>query len=149
MELKATDLRIGNWVVLVKENIYENKDYQLDAYDIYKASEFDDITECLLPIPLTEEWLIKFGFEKINERTFRIIDKSKDEKLGYKDERNWKELDIIYWEYIAMGSYAKGYKFKWNDEKYVNYQKEKTIDYVHQLQNLYFALTGEELTIKE
>jgi hypothetical protein len=48
-----------------------------------------------------------------------------------------------------MGSYAKGYKFKWNDEKYVNYQKEKTIDYVHKLQNIYFALTGEELTIKE
>jgi hypothetical protein len=63
MELKVKDLRIGNWVTLIKQNIYENKDYQLDDYDIFKASEFDDITECLLPIPLTEEWLIKFGLK--------------------------------------------------------------------------------------
>ena len=62
--MKANELRIGNWIVLVKEDIKQTRDYQLDAYDIYKASEFGDITECLLPIPLTEEWLIKFGFEK-------------------------------------------------------------------------------------
>jgi len=146
MELKASDLRIGNWID-TEDGITQATSIDCDIIWTNKGVSYHP--KDIKGIPLTEEWLINFGFEKINERTFRIIDKSKDEKLGYKDERNWKELDIIYWEYIAMGSYAKGYKFKWNDEKYVNYQKEKTIDYVHKLQNIYFALTGEELTIKE
>lgn len=32
--------------------------------------------------------------------------------------------------------------------KHLGLKKTKSIKYIHQLQNLYFALTGEELTIK-
>ncbi len=119
MELKANELRIGNWVTLIKENIYENKDYQLDAYDIYKASEFDDITECLLPIPLTEEWLIKFGVY--------------DKKLCIDNGAFlWIDDDFTF----AVG---EPYEAGGNDKK---------IKYVHQLQNLYHSLTvGLELQI--
>lgn len=69
------------------------------------------------PIPLTEEWLLKFGFEY--------------KSYGY-GEKEWKQ-----WNY-------KG--FNLNGFEYSSYLK---IDYLHQLQNLYFALTNEELTIKE
>jgi len=36
-----------------------------------------------------------------------------------------------------------GHNFKWND-----FCLSTNIKYVHELQNLYFALTGERLTIK-
>lgn len=74
------------------------------------------------PIPLTDEWLLKFGFEKI--------------------ENNWKVLDYVCfklsWERLA------GLVLVFDNESIFLPQ----IKYVHQLQNLYFALTGEELTLK-
>lgn len=115
--MKANELRIGNWITLVKDDIYENKDYQLEAYDIYKASEFDDITQCLLPIPITEEWLLKFGY------TFK--------SYGYGDGE-WKQWSFNGYSLNSFTCNKTGVDLK----------------YVHQLQNLYFALTGEELKIK-
>jgi len=114
MDLEAKDLRIGNWVTLVKQNIYENKDYKLNAYDIYKASEFDNITECLLPIPLTEEWFFDFGFE-IEEDYFVYV-------LGY----DFGEIKI----------YRQGGYF------FIEDVIKQEVKHVHQLQNLYHSLTG-------
>lgn len=76
------------------------------------------------PIPLTEEWLSKFGFEK-----------SEKDKEGYQiwifngDECIFRIKHIIYF-YLC-------------DTNYFGTE----IRYVHELQNLYFALTGQELTI--
>jgi predicted RNA-binding Zn-ribbon protein involved in translation (DUF1610 family) len=78
------------------------------------------------PIPLTEEWLLKFGFE-INRQT-------KEENNIWK--RNWEE-GCFEVEQIGTGFYL------WD-----NYCYGTKIKYVHQIQNLYFALTGEELTSK-
>lgn len=78
------------------------------------------------PIPITTEWLEnKFGFQ------------------------------------YQCGSWEKGFRLDevWNDfkskteyridiEGYPTWQPIE-ISYIHQLQNLYFFLTGEELTIKE
>ena len=98
------------------------------------------------PIPLTAEWLIKLGF---NEQggDYIVLDKSSDERLGYVDERSWTSVKIKYWEFIATGDNHKGYLFQWHESEFHNYQKERVIRYVHELQNLYFALTGNELTI--
>lgn len=80
--------------------------------------------DCLRPIPLTEEWLLKFGFEK--------------------QENNWKRLCIcndwtyIYWERLV------GIELSVNKHSVM----QPHIKSVHQLQNLYFALTQEELTLK-
>jgi hypothetical protein len=79
----------------------------------------------LEPIPLTEEWLRKFGFKNhiINEHTIY--------------QNQWKKRFLtILWQKCG---------------NYYNYSTGKfiigSISFVHQLQNLYFALTGEELTI--
>lgn len=71
------------------------------------------------PIPLTEEWLLRFGFEK--------------DRSGYR-------LDDI-----NSLSFSENYIVCWHDKVL----GIKQIEYVHQLQNLYFTLTGEELTIKD
>jgi len=81
---------------------------------------FFELPEKYKPIPLNEEWLVKFGFEK--DKSAFIY--------GYYALYN----NEIYWSggvYSACDSIS-------NIE----------IKYVHQLQNLIFALTGEELTLK-
>jgi hypothetical protein len=69
------------------------------------------------PIPLTEEWLLRFGFEK----------KYKNYEMG----------DFMFFK----GSCSR-----------ISYKLSLigiNIKHVHQLQNLYFALTGEELKLKD
>lgn len=79
----------------------------------------------LQPIPITEEWLLKFGFE------------SYDLELGTRVFYNIKTF------IVEVGG--------WSNPIY--YTQEKVlisyIEHIHQLQNLFFGLTGEELTIKE
>jgi len=74
------------------------------------------------PIPLTEEWLLKFGFEKNDNNQFILMEGSVD-ILFNKDLNGWT---------------CDGINFSIN-----------MTEHVHQLQNLYFALTGEELKLKE
>ena len=85
----------------------------------HELSEEDKNT--LSPIPLTEEWLIKFGFAS-NE---------------YKDEfyKSYIHLDCEYTDHNTFNVAFKGLKLSID------------VKYVHQLQNLFFALCGEELNI--
>lgn len=59
--------------------------------------------------------------------------------LGFEDER----LDLGDDWYTLYSYNDEGFVFMRNNERL------RVIKHVHQLQNLYFALTGEELTIKE
>ena len=134
--MEAKDLRIGNWFLADTE---ENNFKQINANEILDFND-DPLDDYYKPIPLTEDWLLKFGFEK-------VIYESDD--FGY--ETNY-ELDIKGVGYISysddfscalFGSKESsknelGFLPNWDNCKYV-----------HQLQNLYFALTGEELTLKK
>ena len=80
--------------------------------------------KCAIPILLTEEWLLKFGFEKQMAWTYCIELKGNLKLVYYLGEKGW-----------SIGN--------------KNYSDFSNLQYVHQLQNLYFALTNEELTIKE
>jgi len=72
------------------------------------------------PIPLDEQWLVKFGASKRPNGYFIG-------KLKFTYEHN--ELSkFVRFHYSGKIAY---------------------LQYVHQLQNLYYALTGQELTIKE
>lgn len=114
--MKATELRIGNWV---HYNSFDGVVCSSDLFDIDKG-----IIKAK-PIPLTKEWLERFGFELLNK-------------------------SVEYWG-------KNGFCFTWlkdNIEKSdclylfldgLSVNKRPEIRYVHQLQNLYFALTGEEL----
>lgn len=69
------------------------------------------------PIPLTEEWLIKLGF--INDRVLEF----------YRNDITDSTI-IIDYNFICLLGYS-----------------HVKLNYVHELQNLYFALTGRELTV--
>jgi hypothetical protein len=74
------------------------------------------------PIPLNTKWLEKFGFEY-----------SEFNDLYQKGGYDVDIKDNVYCHFY-MNEYGDWYK---------------DIDHVHSLQNLYFALTGKELTIKD
>ena len=109
-ELKANELRIGNWV-------YDN--FNDECYPV-PLSMITEAKDQLSPIPLTEEWLVKLGFVS----------------NPYEDRYEKGDFHIHC-------DKTKGFLDLWVTNCRLDLQ------HVHQLQNLYFALTGKELTIKE
>ena len=142
--MTAVELRIGNLVDLGNRiaKVIKIAHLACVVVDLEETQDTIEDYERTRPIPLTEEWLLKFGFKKYpNLRdTFR---------QEYYDSF---QLDIDEHTIISF-SIPIGY----NDNIRCNYDKlyrseEKKQSYrvkhIHQLQNLYFALTGEELTFK-
>jgi hypothetical protein len=137
--MKATELRIGNL-------IYVNGNTEHHIESVAGISEthlrvtllIGDIPiESTLPIPITEEWLLKFGFT-IDDRTdcaWKSTTELPNHNSYYQDgqfviSKNYdEELNKEYWS-LTIGDYR------------VNLYSK--LYYVHQLQNA-FALTGEEL----
>lgn len=90
---------------------------------MYYLCDTDDF-ERLEPIPLTEEWLFKFGFK-------------------FDGHCSWWKNELIE---LTIDTGEDEYSVFNNNGDYITL---KGIKYVHSLQNLYFALTGEELEIKQ
>lgn len=123
--MKANELRIGNLV--------DSPDgicpiIEIDGYSkraVIHDEEYNDrngyLLSTLKPIPITEERLVKWGFNK---------DKS---------TRNLLFDYTIYFE--RQGNQL----FLCNNQTKVQY----LIEWVHEAQNIHFALTGEELETKQ
>ena len=114
--MKKNEVRHGNLV------IYGGHQTTIDEKEIIHFIRFPDKYE---PIPLTEEWLLKFGFEK-EETGYWTIGKLRGGLTVCRAERKSDRLC-----------------YRW----FVNNLKMTDLHFVHQLQNLYFALTGEELEL--
>lgn len=136
--MEITELRIGNLVN--QTQVFRNPNS--DGVDIitWKASDYtsfldDRIKVTNSPIPLTHEWLLKFGFKCIaGEYSIQLGGNRGFQR--YISIHIGQYLTINEWDGTAGGAdsielWNKGNKF-----------------YVHQLQNLFFALTGQELTMQ-
>jgi hypothetical protein len=126
--MKATELRINNLV----NAVMTNEVYSIDlwALNVIEEGNYQNShntkTKVFKPIPLTEEWLLKLGFKS----------------------------DDISWEYSKrLGNFYIMYDIEINSiyindgSRYDGADIPNEIKHVHQLQNLYFALTGQELTL--
>jgi hypothetical protein len=139
-EMKANELRIGNFINDLEDrydpNIYVVARIESSEYTSWNSGEeYNVIASCLDPekkgyfeirphgIPLTEEWLLKFGFEKI------------------------KNNGIDYELHDCVISFEA--EWMWISESKLNEVRTLIPKHVHQLQNLYFALTGKELELIE
>ncbi|MCT3917541.1 hypothetical protein HZQ04_15885 [Elizabethkingia anophelis] len=130
--MKSNELRIGNYVeyagVICKVEGYSNEGLETNGV-VAPISAYN-------PIQLTEEWLIKFGFQ--NYEAERYTPNQEDsEFFEYR-----LASGISYRDYICKPYH--GWVIKLGD-----YDDSLEIMFVHQMQNIYFALNGEELTIKE
>jgi len=138
--MRSSELRIGN-LVKVDSNPFESvtqifKDGVVtDAYDV--VNSFKDLE----PIPLTEEWLVKFGFEK----SIDGFEMSKD--ITIRNNNGWVK-EMVFFQ-IDDGLCGVSLRDIYDCGEKETYVIEIDIEYVHQLQNLFWCLTGKELTIKE
>lgn len=125
--MEAKELRIGN-IVSHWSGTREIGGVLIDSVEfmptkeLSKGATYDDIDG----VELTDELMVLLGFKKIANSQF----------IQY-----WENGYISLWHrYDAPhNSFGLNYTDQDYNDKYVE------IKYVHQLQNLYFALTGQEL----
>jgi len=120
--MKANELRIGNLLIngdriCVVSAIFKG---HFKCETIEQISLDTSIQLNYQPIPLTEQWLLGFGFEHSRVGLFG----------------NAYELN--------------GLSFLYSNFQYQSVQFPRvSIQFVHQLQNLVHAITGQELTINK
>jgi hypothetical protein len=128
--MEAKELRLGNYVLSSYNNdrtsiVTGICEAHIEVQFLERAENMVNGQICypskLNPIPLTEEWLSKIGFEY-----------------------NYFEGYSYYLE-IIKHKFGITYVIESNSF-YCNLGID--IKYVHQVQNIYFSLTGKELTIK-
>jgi len=127
--IQASELRIGNYLSdfqdrLVKVNAIREHGIRCRYNRRDTGEEHSSLYDCsnLSPIPLTPEILEKCGFEKV--------------KSPYEEaETDDFFLTPLYFDMANTSIKINGV-----------YQKINYPESLHQLQNLYHALTGEELT---
>lgn len=125
--INAKELRIGNLVQDAQGDIQYvyrlwNGGAEL-ASDMYGNDDMDYSEEEMFGIHLSESMLIDFGFTKRPSGQFVIK----------ANEYEWINVQVDKQE-ICHSLLDKGVSTPYN--------------YIHELQNLYFALSGKELTIK-
>ena len=101
--------------------------------------------ELVGPIQITKEWLLKFGFEEKNDC---FMEKNVPIKSGntiFTLTHNYYDINHNYEDEIHCSLEVGEWTHNSEPESIFSIPY---IKHVHQLQNLYFALTGEELTIK-
>lgn len=117
--ITANEIRLGNWF-----KDYENKyfEWELRHFELMTLSiDADEIIK--EPIPLTEDILLKCGFKKHLDTLY----------IHWSKEGGMFEISTR----LPDGSYGL-----WVNGTIGCFQ------YLHQLQNLYFALTQQELNIQ-
>jgi hypothetical protein len=140
--MKANELRIGNLV-------WDNYSGEMIVSGISKPNGLKEtltlkkqdglpegsyLCESIEPIPLTEEWLLKFGFHKRKACGNYWFEKSINKLLFLTNDINPVKGNA----FSTKVDHVFVHDFNWQTK----------IKYVHQLQNLYFALAGEELILK-
>ena len=134
--IKANEFRIGN--------LYSDKELPNSTANILIVQQINHkfevvrdhflINDCYtedkcFPVPLTPEYLERFGFS-----------------LSVRDKR-------VYTDNNTYNGYHTGYYFATHSGLFYFVESSiyspKAIKYVHQFQNMYFALTGEELKIQK
>jgi hypothetical protein len=137
--MNIEELRYGNLIFGVYEKEEEQGEFQAECtflgYDPFNnffwVENLDGIEEFgrFEPIPLTEEWLVKFGFT--------------DDVVNVLENDNFK-ISISYYD-----GWHLSYKEKQGFGSSEMYLYPANIDSVHSLQNLFHSFTGQELTLKQ
>ena len=135
-QITTSDLRLGNWLYYTKETMFPMQVYalgndwvQLD-FEGNESDVFENTDKEIYPIPITKELIVKSLNAEILGDDYSV-------KLG--------DYRYIYFR-INNDGYISIDFFNYDD----NSENEicDGIRYVHELQNLYHALTGKELEIR-
>ena len=151
--MEANTLRLGNYVTIDNPDSWSklqdipmvvtsisNEIEPLAQISFYKSdgaisvkngdNNYHQFSEFISPIPLSEEWLLKLGFEEIyNSEYTHKFELTQDVSFEYRFEKfnNASGMTGLTYYGRLLGK----------------------IKHVHQLQNLFYSITGQELTIKD
>lgn len=116
--MKASELRIGNYVYRQSSKLI------IDKSSVYQIENVNLQSSLKYdPIPLTKQWILDLGFKKIIE----------------------SQYTLNTYEFYGFQIWDKFNDF--SDVVYLTSQGETHLETVHHLQNLFFFLKGEELTV--
>ena len=158
--MNAKELRIGNLVFCyddveaVTDIVKDHGQYFIETNG-YIATFLNNGE--VKPIPLTEEWLERFGFEKQPE--FMWLGNGADWQPEYPRtyHKDYYNGEFVFrftdWQWMDKENKVqsdKSIEFLRTNESYYSKIMEgdiqfNSLEHVHQLQNLYFSLTGKEL----
>lgn len=152
--IQPNELRIGNYIMFEQTThiVVELSETLISTRWIKGSDKYIHTLSDLRPIPLTEDILLKCGFEYI------LPYNKKDNwemKLG--DYRDSQELKLdgsdVFPTFLSSSDLiedGKGVHIAICKDSgiYIANLHNKDIISLHQLQNVYFALTGKELEVK-
>ena len=136
-KFKPQELRIGNL-------INDTNDFTMQVVGLFKDEVLLDFEgnqgdvfvytgkelEVLKPIPITEEYLIRLGFQR---------------------KSRGKDFVWVH-DYYMFSNVKSGWYFDFRFDGLINFcfgkLFVKEFRFVHQLQNFYFDMTGDEITFK-
>jgi len=139
--MKANELRIGNYVKHPRNDFAMVESIQKSAQGLYALTFKDEAAGYWIEhngesicegIEITEKVLLRFGFEVNKDGVYIVEINDVQSLLG--------NIDGIGFN-IALDEYSE---ILGKNETLIGF---KTVNHVHQLQNLYFALNGEELKL--
>lgn len=129
-ELKETELRLGNWI----EGKASNREFA--PFQVYKETFFDieDTHRSFRAIELTDKWFLKSGMQQHHE----------DFGNGFIMFKKWYNA-------TDEGVIQDGWVFKLYPKILGSAVQGRTVKlyFVHQYQNLMFALFNEEVTFTQ
>lgn len=146
--MEIRELRLGNWVFSKETQKPQLITGLTEENPFIDAITFDYITyDEIEPIPLTEEILLKCGFE-----WFKPFKCYSHKQLNIYIGLNTKKSECYALHCLNIDDYNGVKKTKYDGKLYLTSEaeylvSETPIEYLHQLQNLYFALTGQELEV--
>jgi hypothetical protein len=129
--METTEIRIGNYFMYGAKEVFISEILKAGNVGIYDGFGLDEghPLDMLKPIPLTEDTLYRFGFRKKEHdesRRREFIERDHFPIYDHKDINMYVDCKKCFF-YVGM---------------HFNHIK---LEYVHQLQNLYFAITGDSL----
>lgn len=157
--MKAQELRLGNYfqdfelsnegggIFQVEQICYNQKGKGRLIGVRFRNGSCWSCCDIIEPIPLNEEWLLKFGFDNKNNPTqtsfIHWIKKIQTYNGSSCFFKIYQEKNKLNYKKNMEGKMIKEFMFFYKEMGVIN------LDYVHSLQNLYACLTNKELTLKD
>jgi hypothetical protein len=130
--MKLNELRIGNYIKLM----LNDEEFAIVQVTLNDLDAVDNKKGVYEPLRLTEDWLLKHGFSV----------KNFDYSIPI------SECKVVWLTLIPQDEECTAYSVcvtQTDEDEEDQNVFLSDISYVHQLQNLYFALTGKELDYEE
>lgn len=127
--MKVEELRIGNWVIDSFNDCFK----QIDINDLSVADKYQNLELLTIPyreISINKDWLLKFSFKVLNSIS-----------LSFKKYVDNVSKRAFYIKLKNVGNVPEWVVTFVSED----YEFQKTIKSVHQLQNLYFIISDVEL----